>query len=238
MINVLAPSRPRTLSIMIDPAELRALMLGPDGAVLTERLRVDTPRPSSPASVIDVLTRLVKSLGEPERVSVGVPGIVVEGVVTSAPPLGPEWQGFQLASTLADQLHRPVRVINDAGMAGFAVIEGTSLEMVLTIGDRIGSSLYHDGVYIPNLELGSHFFKDGKTYDDYIGGAALAKLGTKKWNRRVAEVAEQILPIWNLRRLYIAGFNAKLVQIELPPEVHVTPNTAGLLGGVALWKDA
>jgi polyphosphate glucokinase len=45
-----------------------------------------------------------------------------------------------------------------------------------------------------------------------------------------------VLPIWNPRRLYIGGGNAKHLKIELPPDVQITSNVAGLLGGIALWK--
>ncbi len=50
-------------------------------------------------------------------------------------------------------------------------------------------------------------------------------------------VLEQIQPIWNPRRIYLGGGNAKLIDFPLPKNVTVTENIAGLLGGFALWKD-
>ena len=41
----------------------------------------------------------------------------------------------------------------------------------------------------------------------------------KRWNRRVARVVAQVLPIFNPRRLYLGGGHAKHLDIALPPEV-------------------
>ena len=70
----------RTLSIDIGGTGLKALILGPDGAALTERARVDTPKPATPKAVLAALWSLIEPLGEFDRISIGFPGVVVEGV--------------------------------------------------------------------------------------------------------------------------------------------------------------
>jgi len=57
-------------------------------------------------------------------------------------------------------------------------------------------------------------------------------------NRRVVKVIEQIQPIWNPRRIYLGGGNAKHLSVELPAHVTITSNIAGLTGGIELWHDA
>ena len=47
----------------------------------------------------------------------------------------------------------------------------------------------------------------------------------------------QILPIWNPRVLYLGGGNAKKLTFELPDNVEIVPNVAGILGGVRLWLE-
>jgi polyphosphate glucokinase len=228
----------RTLCVDIGGTGLKALVLGPDGAALTERVRVETPRPATPSNVLHAIWSLIEPVGEFDRISVGFPGVVVDGVTRSAPNLHDDWQGYELGKALAEGSRRPVRVLNDAGVQGYGVIEGKGLEMVLTLGTGMGCALYIDGRYVPNLELAHHPFGNGKTYEEYVGGKALKKAGKKKWNKRVREVIEQVLPIWNPRRLYLGGGNAKHLRIELPANVSITPNIAGLLGGIALWHDA
>ncbi len=232
-----AASGTRTLAIDIGGTGLKALILAQDGAALTDRARVETPKPATPRAVLQALWSLIEPLGEFDRISVGFPGVVIDGVIKTAPNLHDDWQGFDLGRALAEGSRRPVRVLNDAGVQGYGVIEGKGVEMVLTFGTGLGCALYHDGVYVPNLELAHHPFKKGKTYEEYVGAKARKKVGNKKWNKRVSEVVHQVLPIWNPRQLYLGGGNAKHLEIELPEHVKVTPNVAGLLGGIALWHD-
>jgi polyphosphate glucokinase len=230
-------SGPRTLAIDIGGTGIKALVLGPDGKPLTERQRVATPRPATPKAVLDALMRLLKPLGPFDRVSVGFPGVVEDGVTKTAHNLHGDWVDFNLAQALSEATGRPTRVLNDAGVQGFGVIEGRGVEMVITLGTGMGCALYVDGKYVPNLELAHHPFRQGKTYEEYVGKAELKRIGKKKWNKHVQRVVEQILPIWNPRRLYLGGGNAKLIDFPLPPNVKLTPNIAGLMGGIALWKE-
>src|SRR5205807_10044598 len=127
--------------------------------------------------------------------------------------------GYALGDVIQRKLGKPTRVLNDAGVQGFGVIEGKGVEMLLTFGTGLGCAVYFNGHYVPNLELAHHPFRKGKTYEEYVGAKALKRLGKKKWNKRVAEVIATVLPIWNPRRLYLGGGNAKHVKLELPPHV-------------------
>lgn len=230
-------SGPRTLAIDIGGTGLKALVLDEHGEMLTERVRVETPRPATPETVVAALLALVAPLAPYHRVSVGFPGVVVGGSTQTAPNLHKSWKNFALKDSLERRLKRPTRVLNDAGVQGYGVIDGRGVEMVITLGTGMGCALYADGRYVPNLELAHHPFDGRKTYEEYVGGAALAKVGKKKWNKRVAQVLTQINPIWNPRRIYIGGGNAKHLRLDLPPHVRVTDNVAGLLGGIRLWDE-
>jgi polyphosphate glucokinase len=228
---------PRTLAIDIGGTGLKALVLDRNGQKLTERVRVETPRPATPDTVVAALLELVEPLAPYERISVGFPGVVVDGCTRTAPNLDRSWKNFQLRHSLERRLKRPTRVLNDAGVQGYGVIEGKGVEMVLTLGTGMGAALYLDGKYVPNLELAHHPFRGRKTYEEYVGGRAFDEIGKKRWNRRVARVLAQIDPIWNPRRIYVGGGNAKHLRLDLPAHVRVTDNVAGLLGGIRLWDD-
>lgn len=229
-------SSPVTLAIDVGGTGLKALLLDDKGNAITERVRVETPRPATPKAVFDAIITLVSGIKDYDRISVGFPGVVVDDTIRTAPNLDGAWKGTALGRMLSEKLGRPTRILNDAGVQGFGVIEGKGLEMVLTLGTGMGCALYIDGRYVPNLELAHHPFRHGKTYEDYVGGAALHDAGKKKWNKRVSKVLEQVEPIWNPRRIYIGGGNAKHLKIKLPKHVSVTENVAGLLGGIALWR--
>jgi polyphosphate glucokinase len=229
-----------TLAIDIGGTGLKALLLDPKGTPITERVRIETPRPATPDSVVGALVGLVKKVGAYDRISVGFPGVVEDGIVRTAPNLDKGWDDFPLADTLAKKLKKPARALNDAGVQGYGVIEGKGVEMVLTLGTGMGCALYLDGRYVPNLELAHHPFKGKRSYEDYFDARALDKIGKKAWNKRVARVLEQIVPIWNPRRIYLGGGNAKHLKLDLPKRIEknikITDNVAGLLGGIALWN--
>jgi len=229
----------RTLCIDIGGTGIKAIILDEQGTPTTDRLRVSTPQPASPDPILDLIEEMSRAQGEFDRVSIGFPGVVMENVTKTAPHLDNEkWKGFALGEAVERRLGKPVRVANDAGIQGLAVIEGKGLEMVLTLGTGLGCALYIDGHHVPNIELAHHPFGNGKTYEEYVGKKALKKIGKKKWNKRVREVIDQVLPIWNPSKLYLGGGNAKHLNIDLPPDVSITPNIAGLLGGIGLWQDA
>jgi polyphosphate glucokinase len=99
----------------------------------------------------------------------------------------------------------------------------------------MGSALFVDGHVIP-LEFGHHPWKDGKTYEERLSDAVCKKIGAKKWKQRVNKAIEQWQPIFNPRYIYLGGGNARLSEkTELPTNVRIVNNDAGMLGGIALW---
>lgn len=226
------------LCVDIGGSGVKALLLDPRGSPLGERHREPTPRPARPAPVVDLIANLAARTGDYDRVSVGFPGVVTDNVVETAVNLHPEWVDFALGRELEARLGRRVRVANDADVQGLAVIEGKGVELVLTLGTGMGSALFVDGHLVPNLELAHHPLRKKRTYEEYVGRAALDSVGKKRWNKRVLRVLETLHPVLNPRRIYIGGGNAKkLGSSPLPGYVEVVPNLAGLLGGFRLWDD-
>lgn len=227
----------RTLCIDVGGTGLKALIIDDRARPQGPRVRVPTPRPATPHSVLAALRKMIDPLGKYDRISVGFPGVVTRGITRTAPNLDGDWTNYHLAEELTAGTGRPARVLNDAGVQGFGVIEGKGTELVLTLGTGMGCALFVDGRYVPNLELSHHPFRGKKTYEEYVSARARKKLGDKKWNKHVGRVIAQVLPIFNPDRLYLGGGNSKHLSLDLPPHVKVTPNEAGLLGGLALWKD-
>jgi hypothetical protein len=62
-------------------------------------------------------------------------------------------------------------------------------------------------------------------------------VGKKRWNLRLAKAIQLLDRVINFDHLYIGGGNAKKVTIALPSHATIVSNTAGLLGGIALWAD-
>ena len=227
----------KTLTIDIGGSGIKAMLLDMEGNPVGDRARVPTPRPAKPDAVLKGIIKLAKKQSDFDRVSVGFPGVIRKGVTETAVNLHKTWIGFDLEGTLSEQLGKPVRVLNDADVQGFGAISGKGVELVVTLGTGFGSALFLDGKLVPNLEVAHHPFRSGKTYEEHLGSAALKKTGKKRWQRRVIEAIASLEHLFNYDTLYIGGGNARRLSFDLPPNVKIIPNVAGLLGGIALWKN-
>lgn len=207
--------------------------------MISERVRIPTPpAPVSSEHLVLALERAATPLGSFDRVSVGFPGYVRNGRVLTAPHLGTETlAGFDLQSVLAERWGKPVRVLNDADVQGYGAIHGDGLEMVLTLGTGAGTAIFFDGQLMPHLELAHHPVRGNKTYDEYIGNAARVEKGNRRWNKRVARVIEILRTLVHYDHLYLGGGNAARITFPLPPDVSIVPNSDGLTGGIALWRE-
>jgi polyphosphate glucokinase len=229
--------RPATLAIDIGGSGLKATVLDAQGEMISERTRVPTPRPIDPDILLETLSGLAAGLSPFDRISIGFPGVVRNGIIRTAENLNDEaFRGFDLASALEKRLGKPTRVINDADMQGYGAIRGEGLEMVITLGTGMGSALFNNGRLAPHLELAHHPFHRGHTYEDELGEKARRRFSRRKWNKRLLEAIERLRALTNFDHLYIGGGNAKRVEIELPPDVSLVDNAAGLLGGIRLWE--
>ncbi|MGG6294755.1 ROK family protein [Leptolyngbya sp. AN02str] len=225
-----------TLAVDIGGSGIKVMVLDPAGTPIASRDRTETPNPATPAAVIQAIVSLAQGKTY-DRVSVGFPGVVRYGITETAVNLHPTWVGFDLATALIDKLESPVRVINDADMQGLGAMAGTGLELVITLGTGVGSAMFLNGQLIPNLELGHHEFRKGETYEQQLGRNAMDMTGKKKWNDRLEKAIVQLDRVFNYDCLYLGGGNAKEINIKLPKRVQVVPNVAGLLGGIALWRE-
>ncbi len=229
-------TRPVTLSIDIGGSGLKAMLLDPAGQPVSERQRIATPTVPTPKLVLDALDGLRKQLAAFDRVSVGFPGVIKRGSTLTAANLHPEWDGYALQSELEKRWKKPVRVANDAAVQGYGAIRGTGVELVLTLGTGLGSSLFTSGRLCPGLELGHHPWHK-HTYEDYLGRRGLDKYGKKEWNKLLQEAIDQTAKLFNWDSLYLGGGNAKKIEFKLLENVSIISNETGILGGVKLWQD-
>ncbi len=241
-VETMVPAEPtpspdtRILSIDIGGIGLKAALLNVNGEMLTERLRVETPHPTTPDGLVDALVKLVEPLRGYDFVSVGFPGVVRGGKIITAPNLGTEeLEGFDFAGALEERLGKPVRVINDADMQGYGAVEGKGVEMVITLGTGFGSALFMDGQLAPHLEIAHLPFRKDKTYDEQLGDKAMRKVGKKKWNKRVKQAIETLRVLTHFDKLYIGGGNAEHIKFETDPDVQIISNDFGVRGGARLW---
>ena len=226
-----------TLAVDIGGSGIKVILLDATGQTLGERARLKTPSPATPDAVLGAIATLAADQPAFDRVSVGFPGVVRQGVTYTAVNLDRAWVGFPLAERLTQQLKRPVKVANDADIQGLGAISGQGVELVVTLGTGFGSALFVDGHLVPNLEMAHHRFRKTESYEDQLGRAALEKVGKEKWNRRLKKAIDALEHLFNYDRLYIGGGETKNITLKLPSNIEIVPNVLGLLGGIALWQD-
>ena len=228
---------PDTLCIDIGGTGVKLIVVDADGHQLCDRQKLPTPNPATPESILDVIETLTVEIPDFDRISVGFPGVVRDGVIETAANLDEHWPGTNLVERLQNKLGKPVRVANDADVQGFGCVTGHGVEMVLTLGTGMGSALFIDGRLVPNLELAHHVFKKGKSYEDYVGRDALESIDKTRWIQRVKSVIAMTKKVWNWDLMHLGGGNTKILKNEcFADNIRLHSNKAGVLGGYYLWK--
>ncbi len=225
------------LAIDIGGSKIKVAILDKNGKLLTDYKKAPTPQPATPESVIVTIQELVKDLTSFDKISVGFPGYVKDGIIHTAPNLDSEsWLNFNLQKALSDLFQKPARVINDADMQGLGVASGKGFEMVITLGTGFGTAFLQDGKLLPHIELAHHPISKHKKYDEYLGEEALKSIGVKKWNIRLQNVISILKEVFNYDRLYLGGGNASEINFDLDDNIKIVTNLDGIDGGAALWK--
>ena len=240
----------RTLAIDIGGSGLKAVVLAPDGRMVSDRTRLETPYPCTPPVLLDELTALSATQPAYDRVSVGFPGAIRKGRVREVPafsrrgpglPPDPDlvrlWTGFELETALAERFGKPTRVANDADVQGSAVISGQGMELVITLGTGVGCAVFFDGALLPHMELSHGRFGDGQSIEVACGDNERQKVGKDVWRERVLDALDALEAMVLPDHLYIGGGNAKKLDPDtIGPNRTIVPNISGLLGGIALWE--
>ena len=167
---------------------------------------------------------------EYDAVSIGYPGVVFRGRIAAEPfNLGRGWVGFDFAAALG----KPVRIINDAAMQAVGSYTGGRM-LFLGLGTGMGATLILDGVVEP-MEFGHLPYKDGRTYEQYVGQRGLERLGKKKWRKEVAAVVAQLSHALEVDYVVLGGGNVRLLK-EIPKPARVGDNSNAMTGGRLIWQ--
>ena len=222
------------------------------GELTTERVRVETPQPSTPKAVAKATAGLLDGLRPELSAGLGFPAVIRQGVVKTAANIDSSWIGTRADILFADALGRPLIVGNDADAAGLAEMRfgagrgeaGTVL--MLTLGTGIGSALFRDGVLVPNTEFG-HLQMRGKDAEDRAAASVKEKKGLSwhAWSKVLAEYIDLIDALLSPDLVIIGGGVSKDADRfigELPSDVRCVPaalqNRAGIVGAAMLAAEA
>jgi polyphosphate glucokinase len=218
------------------------------GDLISERLEVPTPHPSTPAAIVEAIGGLVSKLASsspPDApVGVGVPCVVIDGVTLTAANIDAGWVGFPADATLDSVLKRRVTVLNDADAAGLAEMRfgagvgKRGVVLILTLGTGVGSALFVDGKLVPNTELG-HMEIRGKDAEKR-SAAAIRVRENESWDQWIADLDEHLTAIDRILwpGLIILGGGVSQDADKFVPKLTIRPpivpatlrNNAGTVG--------
>jgi polyphosphate glucokinase len=164
-------------------------------------------------------------------VSIGYPGPVIHGRPLRDPHnLAPGWVHFDFEKAFGC----PVRIINDAAMQALGCYTKGRM-LFLGLGTGLGSAMIVDGLLEP-MELAHLPYKNGKTFEDYLGIRGLECLGRKKWQQHVGKVVQQLRDAMQAEEVVLGGGNAKKLR-ELPPDTRLGENANAFVGGFRIWEE-
>jgi hypothetical protein len=183
----------------------------------------------SPAAMVKGVRALVAP-NDYDAVSIGYPGMVIRSRIAAEPfNLGRGWVGFDFEKALG----KPVRIINDAAMQAVGSYTGGRM-LFLGLGTGMGATLILDGVVEP-MEFGHLPYKNGRTYEQYVGEHALERLGKKKWRKEVAAVVTQLSQALEVDYTVLGGGNVRLLK-KLPKGARPGANSNAMTGGRLIWE--
>jgi len=225
------------------------------GEFAQKRLRIDTPKKSTPQAVASIVGQIVANfsdlIGDTGPIGITVPAVVTHGQTRSAANIDKSWIDAPAEKVFEDVLGRDIYLMNDADAAGVAEVkygaaqDHPGLVLMTTLGTGIGSALIYRGVLIPNSELG-HLEIDGHDAETRAASSVKDKEGLSysAWAKRLQRYYERVEALFWPDLIVVGGGVSKDADKFLPKltlKTKIIPakllNTAGIVGAAWLAAD-
>lgn len=222
------------------------------GELVTDRIRIDTPKPSYPDAVASTITSIVDQLKWKGPVGCSFPAIIRAGVCCTASNIHQDWIGVKVDKLFSESCGNSFYTANDADLAGYAEVKLGSAKgengkvVMITIGTGLGSGLFMNGELIPNLELGFIPHTDGNKIEAYAADSARKRedLSLKEWAERFNYFLAHVTRILDPDLIVLGGGISKKydkfqkhLTVKTPIKVAKFRNNAGIIGAALLAAD-
>jgi polyphosphate glucokinase len=223
------------------------------GTLLSDRIKLDTPKGGEPDDIVKVVVEIVEQLKVAKTIPVGVcfPAIVIDGKTMSAANVSHKWINFDAEKLFEKALGRDIRFVNDADAAGVGEVrygaakDVPGLVIMTTLGTGIGSAIIYNGVLVPNAELG-HIEVDGRDAEKRASYSAKerSRLSWRSWAGRLQKYYTALEFLLSPDLFVVGGGVSKSYEEFLPLlklRTKIIPaqlrNNAGILGAASLAVD-
>ena len=229
-----------------------ALVETSTGALLSEHVRIVTPKPATPQAIGETLKGMAEHFGHQGPIGVGFPAAIQHGIARTAANIDKAFIGLPIAAYFTQLSGRPTHVVNDADAAGLAEMRfgagrnASGVVLMITIGTGLGTALFTNGQLLPNSELGHILLDNGVEAERYASESVrvVQKLKWKEWGERFNHyllTMEQLL--WPDRIILGGGVSRQLAKFQpmlttrAPVVAASLLNQAGLIGA-ALFAES
>ena len=220
------------------------------GVMLTERYRIPTPQPAKPKPVAKTVAKIAKYFEWDGPIGCGFPAVVQQGITRTAANVHNKWIGTNAARLFSETTGCRVKVINDADAAAMAEMAfgagkgRIGVVLLVTIGTGLGTSLFTNGVLLPNTELG-HIEIDSKDAELLASDAARKRndLSWKQWGKRLDTYLNRLEQlVWPDLIILGGGVSKKharfVPHLTVQAEIVIAEsfNEAGIIGAALAGK--
>jgi len=221
------------------------------GELVTERHRIETPKPATPEAIAAALAQLVIHFNWHGPVGCGFPAAIQHGIARTAANISPSCIGTHIDKLFSEATKCPCYSLNDADAAGIAEMhfgEGAGqagVVLLITIGTGLGTVFFTDGKLLPNTELGHLYLKNGKKAEHYASDAVRKHkaLSWKRWSKRFNKyltIMEELF--WPDLIILGGGASKKFdkfkgqITVDAPVKPAAFLNQAGIVGAALYAK--
>ena len=223
------------------------------GELLSERIRIATPKPPTPKKIAGVVQELVEQMDYTGPVGCSFPTVVVDGQALTSGNIDESWRGTRVDELFGEPTGLKFVVHNDADVAGIAEMTlgaGRGLAgtvIMITIGTGLGSGVFYNGLLIPNIELGRMPGKDGDPIEFYAGDRArkVDDLSWSDWGERFNYFLQRVARVFAPAHFIIGGGASKKLhkfgdKLDVEASIHVAHflNNAGIVGAAIAARDS
>jgi len=245
---------PGTLGIDIGGSGIKGAIVNvSSGALITERHRIPTPQPATPASIGATLRELIRFFDWQGSIGCTFPAIIDQGYARSAANVHDSCKDADLASIFSDATGSELVILNDADAAGIAEYKfgaarnHDGLVLLLTLGTGIGSAILVNGILIANTEFGHLEFKGGLA--EHFASSRVREEKGLAWSEfagRVSEFLAHVGQTLNPDLIVLGGGVSKkseapfwmpLLSVDVPVLPAELGNEAGMVGAAVAATD-
>lgn len=215
------------------------------GELISERIRIPTPKPSKANAVAETVHDLIKSFDWKGPVGVSFPTVIKNGLAIRQGNLHKSWKNTQIDKLFKKHTGLDFYVLNDADAAAMAVMKfgagrgKKGLVVTITVGTGLGSGVFFNGQLLSNFELGRIYGKQGDIMESFASDSARKRedLSYKEFGKRFNFFLEHLEQTMHPEIFIIGGGISKkmdrfqkYITIETPVIPALLLNDAGIIG--------